>query len=59
MKNAYKVTYEICNRDIGSKDYGYAVVKTKKFPTLNKAVEYSRYVANTEFVISKPIIEGV
>jgi hypothetical protein len=58
-KNAYKLTYEVKDDNVNSVDFGYLVVKTKKFSSLEKAVDFSRRVCNTALVVGKPVIETV
>lgn len=54
--NAYKLTYDIKEDNVNSKNYGYIISKTKRFETFVEAVEYSRVIAN---LVGKPVIEGV
>jgi len=54
--NAYKLSYDIREDNVNSKNYGYIITKTKRFQTFVEAVEYSRVIAN---LVGKPVIEGV
>jgi hypothetical protein len=56
VMNAYKLTYDIKEDNVNSKNYGYIISKTKRFETFVEAVEYSRVIAN---LVGKPVIEGV
>jgi hypothetical protein len=58
MKASYKLTYEIREDDINSKNYGYIIPKVKRFPSLEEAVRFGKSIANTCAVIGKPMIEG-
>lgn len=53
---AYKLTYEVKEDNKNSRDYGYLVLKTEKFESFKKAVDFSRSVCNTSIVVGKPVI---
>ena len=57
MKSQYQISYEIKNDDMYSGSYGYIISKTKKVPTLQEAVQFSRTISNNALVVGKPIIE--
>lgn len=57
-KSAYRVVYEEVEDNTRSKNYGFLVRKTKRFSTLEDAVQFYRVMANTNMnVIGSPIIE--
>jgi hypothetical protein len=58
MKSVYKITYEVKETEMSSSNYGYVIMKTKKFPSLSQAVEFSRHISNNDVnLIGKPVIE--